>query len=747
VTNKRVYWFWGILMFFTLLISESSNIYAASPDISVKLKNYVGNRSEITINITGKYNVVNDEVTKFDPGVNYTVKLQNGALQLYKDQTLIKNYGTSFQIVPAVYDLNNYVSINGRKYLGTITFTIEGGYIRPINKLPLEDYLKGVVPNEMPASWHKEALKAQATAARTYALNKIGSVIDDTILFQSYGGFYWNTSTYNNSNQAVDETTGLVLRYSGNLISAVYSSSNGGNTESNSNYWGTTQRDYLPAQVDTFDPKITWNFALEKQLINTSNLDLVNPNNWWGNVKETTGNSTAINNIKNHIKTKHFPNTDVKLVGIPNIVFSTEKTSGQKTKNGSLVVDFYVKNADGSYQRDSGANLSENYSKTLAGPSRYETSVAVANQGWTSGTEAVAVVLGRGDIPVDALTGAVLAKKYNSPLLLTTSTELPSSVLEKIKQLNPTSNKVFILGGIAAISDHVRIQLEKNGFTVVRIEGNSRYQTSVKIANEITGATEAIITSGSSNSPDALSIAAYAAKNQIPILLSESANLSYDTSKYLQTKGITKVYLIGGTSAISDAVKNEIYSLGINNVERVSGGNRYATSVEIAKRFNFDTSNVFIARGDLFVDALPGAVLASTMGAPVLLTQQNEFSYDSKNWLENLGSRPLIYYLGGESAISTITRTEVKRVLLGDLKKHTVTISGMGTLRSLIGGSTFKSYHIDGVTDKEGKLTVIGKGFGHAVGMSQYGAKARADAGHSFQQILNFYYPGAGITQ
>jgi stage II sporulation protein D len=745
VTNKRVYWFWGILMFFTLLISDSSNIYAASPDISVKLKNYVGNRSEITINITGQYNVVNDEATKFEPGVNYTVKLQNGALQLYRDQTLIKNYGTTFQIVPAVYDLNNYVSINSRKYLGTITFTIEGGYIRPINKLPLEDYLKGVVPNEMPASWHKEALKAQAVAARTYALDKIGSVIDDTISYQSYGGFYWNTSTYNNSNQAVEETTGLVLKYSGGLISAVYSSSNGGYTESNSNYWGTTQRAYLPAQEDKLDPKITWNFALEKQLINTSNLDLVNPNNWWGNVKETTGNSTAINNIKNHIKTKHFPNTDVKLVGIPNIVFSTEKTSGQKTKNGSLVVDFYVKNADGTYQRESGANLSENYSKTLAGPSRYETSVAIANQGWSNGAEAV--VLGRGDIPVDALTGAVLAKKYNSPLLLTTSTELPGSVLDKIKQLNPTSRKVYILGGTAAISDNVRQQLELNKFTVVRIDGSSRYQTSVKIANEITGATEAIITSGNSSSPDALSIASYAAKNQVPILLSEAGKLSYDVKKYLQTKGISKVYLIGGTSAISDAVKSEINSLGITNVERVSGSNRYATSVEIAKRFNFNTSNVFVARGDLFVDALPGAVLASMMDAPVLLTQQNEFSYDSKEWLQNLGTRPLIYYLGGDSAISPNTRTEVKRVMLGDLKKHTVTISGMGTLRSLIGGSTFKSYHIDGVTDKDGKLTVIGKGFGHAVGMSQYGAKARADAGHSFQQILNFYYPGAGITQ
>lgn len=53
-------------------------------------------------------------------------------------------------------------------------FTIESGkYVRPINvNIPFEDYLKGVVPHEMPASWQKEALKAQAVAARTYSISR-----------------------------------------------------------------------------------------------------------------------------------------------------------------------------------------------------------------------------------------------------------------------------------------------------------------------------------------------------------------------------------------------------------------------------------------------------------------------------------------------------------------------------------------------------------------------------------------------
>ena len=57
------------------------------------------------------------------------------------------------------------MSINGRNYLGDIQFTISGNYIKTVNILPLEDYLKGVVPYEMPAGWPVDSLKAQAVAS------------------------------------------------------------------------------------------------------------------------------------------------------------------------------------------------------------------------------------------------------------------------------------------------------------------------------------------------------------------------------------------------------------------------------------------------------------------------------------------------------------------------------------------------------------------------------------------------------
>ena len=72
------------------------------------------------------------------------------------------------------------------------------------------------------------------------------------------------------------------------------------------------------------------------------------------------------------------------------------------------------------------------------------------------------VVLGRGDLSVDALTGSVLAKKYNAPLLLTKNKELPSVVESELDRLQP--KKVYILGGPAAISEDVVKQLSTKGY-------------------------------------------------------------------------------------------------------------------------------------------------------------------------------------------------------------------------------------------------------------------------------------------
>lgn len=131
-----------------------------------------------------------------------------------------------------------------------------------VNTLPLEEYLYGVVPAEMPSSWPLEALKTQAVAARTYVLGHLGQFAGDgfdvmpTTTSQVYGGVEEETPV---TNQAINETRGKVVTFNSKLISAFYYASSGGITESSLDAWGT-DIPYLRS-VEDFDqdsPKYSW---------------------------------------------------------------------------------------------------------------------------------------------------------------------------------------------------------------------------------------------------------------------------------------------------------------------------------------------------------------------------------------------------------------------------------------------------------------------------------------------------------
>lgn len=124
-----------------------------------------------------------------------------------------------------------------------------------INELDIESYLKGVLPAEMGERLPEEheALKAQAVAARTYALYKLQNQKGDdrylhaTVLDQVYQGY---DSEMQLSNRAAEETRGQVLTYRGQLICAYYHAICGGSTEDVSNVWGEKQEAYLTSVPD-----------------------------------------------------------------------------------------------------------------------------------------------------------------------------------------------------------------------------------------------------------------------------------------------------------------------------------------------------------------------------------------------------------------------------------------------------------------------------------------------------------------
>lgn len=138
----------------------------------------------------------------------------------------------------------------GRSYRGELLICNHNGKLNLINRLPLDDYLCGVVPKEIPAGWPRAALKAQAIAARTYTLaNRQRHQADGFQLcatthcqvYQGLGGEHPYTD------QAVLETKGLVVTYQGKLISAVYHDSSGGYTKDASEVWNQSVPYLVPA--------------------------------------------------------------------------------------------------------------------------------------------------------------------------------------------------------------------------------------------------------------------------------------------------------------------------------------------------------------------------------------------------------------------------------------------------------------------------------------------------------------------
>lgn len=167
-------------------------------------------------------------------------------------------HGTGMGMEPNASGAGEYVTLSkGCTYVGGFRFErVNGGSLTVVNILDLEDYVKGVVPHEMSNSWPIEALKAQAVAARSYALS-LGSkhsnyhfdICAETHC-QAYSG---RTRAGSNSDAAVDQTAGQVALWNGKVAQTAYYSSNGGASESSSVVWGGSQTNY-PYLVGKVDP-------------------------------------------------------------------------------------------------------------------------------------------------------------------------------------------------------------------------------------------------------------------------------------------------------------------------------------------------------------------------------------------------------------------------------------------------------------------------------------------------------------
>ncbi|MGD7053277.1 cell wall-binding repeat-containing protein [Sutcliffiella horikoshii] len=298
-------------------------------------------------------------------------------------------------------------------------------------------------------------------------------------------------------------------------------------------------------------------------------------------------------------------------------------------------------------------NLLRERMDRIYGADKFETAISISKEGWETSE---VVVLARGDNFADALTGVPLAHKLDAPILLTRTQTLPNSVMNEIKRLG--SKKVVVLGGSKAISDNVVSALRKEGVEVERIAGANLFDTASLIAKKVApnGSDKAFVVYGR-NFPDAISVASHAAREGIPVLLTDTHTLPDSTRGAIDELGVTESVIVGGTAVVSDAVMREL-----PGSMRVSGKDKYATNIEVAKAFGVDNKHMYIATGRSFADALTGAALASKKGSGILLVDKEGIRNVTREYfMDSTISRLTIF--GGESAISNNVYEELNSLL------------------------------------------------------------------------------------
>jgi len=154
-------------------------------------------------------------------------------------------------------------------YRGALEFRAVGKQVQVVDAVGLDDYVRGVVSAEMPSSWSPEALKAQAVAARTYAItSNVGGdgfqLYSDT-RSQMYGGVAAETAS---TDAAVAATRGQIVTYNGAPATTFFFASSGGHTENIENVWlGSSPEPWLRGVPDPYDgvagnPYHRWSYRL-----------------------------------------------------------------------------------------------------------------------------------------------------------------------------------------------------------------------------------------------------------------------------------------------------------------------------------------------------------------------------------------------------------------------------------------------------------------------------------------------------
>lgn len=256
-------------------------------------------------------------------------------------------------------------------------------------------------------------------------------------------------------------------------------------------------------------------------------------------------------------------------------------------------------------------------------------------------------------------------------------------------------DEIYLMGGANTISKKVENSLKRNfpHAKITRIMGNNRYDTSAQSARTRAKTTNLIFAAGT-NYADALYATSLAAHQNAPILLVSNDGINQSTANFIKSlRNIHNVTIVGGEISVNQSVKNQIEALTRKPVTRLAGADRYASSVEVAKRVNANPAEVITTSGEVFADALVSSTVAQKIKAPILLVKKDVLPLSVRAYLKKTNS---IYKLTTIGGYNTVTKnnysTQVILISGLDIDKPLVDKQGKGLIKAFT--KDYKKYYV-----------------------------------------------------
>lgn len=268
--------------------------------------------------------------------------------------------------------------------------------------------------------------------------------------------------------------------------------------------------------------------------------------------------------------------------------------------------------------------------RRIAGQNRYETAIAVNQDGFSR--TAYAVLASGANFP-DALAGGPLAAALDAPLYVTPGDHLSNDLKNELKRLQIKT--VYLLGGESSI--HKTVEESLSDYDVIRLGGANRYDTADLIYQELTKFRQngPQYYANGQNFPDALAASSFIhAKQGFLHLVPSHVEVTRDGA-----------IAIGGARSVS------------GELSRIAGENRYETALAIAKTYPQKSGTAIVVQGTNFPDALSASGYAASIHAPIFLThpermQDNVVEYIQKNFND-------VIIIGGESSVSKAVEAQL----------------------------------------------------------------------------------------